>query len=115
MIGAIIQARCESVRYPNKVLSKINNKTIIELLIERIKKSKFLDKIIVATSNHKANKKLINILKKSNIDYFIGNQKNVLSRYYKSAKKFKLDTIIRLTGDNPLVDNNIIDDFIQEF
>lgn len=115
MIGAIIQARCESIRFPNKILTKINNKTIIELLIERIEKSKFLDKIIVATSTHKANTKLINILKERNIDYFIGSQKNVLSRYYETAKKFKLKTIIRLTGDNPLVDNNIIDDFIQEF
>ena len=63
MIGAIIQARCESTRFPNKILSKINNKTIIELLIERIKKSKLLDVIIVATSNDKSNQQLIKILK----------------------------------------------------
>ena len=115
MIGAIIQARCESTRFPNKILSKINNKTIIELLIERIKKSKSLDVIIVATSNDKSNQQLIKILKKNKIDYFIGDQNHVLSRYYKAAKKFQLKTIIRLTGDNPLVDYRLIDKYIHNF
>ena len=59
MICAIIQARCESVRFPFKVLSKINGKTLIEILVDRLKKSKYLDRIIIATSNDKSNKKKI--------------------------------------------------------
>tara|TARA_Y100000768_G_C23978153_1_gene684194 strand:+ start:458 stop:2482 length:2025 start_codon:yes stop_codon:yes gene_type:complete len=115
MICAIIQARCESVRFPFKVLSKINGKTLIEILVDRLKKSKYLDRIIIATSNDKSNKKLIKILKENNIDYFIGSKKDVLSRYYLAAKKYKAKTIVRLTGDNPLIHFKIVDQFIREF
>ena len=115
MICAIIQARCESIRFPFKVLSQINNKTLIEILISRLKKSKYLDKIIVATSTDESNKKLIQILKENNIDYFIGSKNDVLSRYYFAAKKFKAKTIVRLTGDNPLIHFKVIDKFIKEF
>ena len=115
MIGAIIQARCESIRFPNKILSNINDLTSIEILIKRISKSKFIEEIIVATSNNIANKKLIEILKRNKIKYFIGDQENVLERYYKVAKKFRIKTIIRLTGDNPLIDSKIIDSFILKF
>ena len=115
MIGAIIQARCESIRFPNKVLAKINHLTTIELLLKRVSKSKLVDKIVVATSSHKSNRELIKILKKNNVDFFIGSQKNVLDRYFKISNKYNLKTIIRLTGDNPLIDPNIIDTFIKKF
>ena len=115
MICAIIQARCESIRFPGKILSRINNKTSIEILINRLKKSKYIDKIIIATSNDASNKQLIKILKKQNIDFYIGSKNNVLSRYYFAAKKFKARVIVRLTGDNPLVDYSIVDNFISEF
>ena len=57
MIGAIIQARCESIRFPNKVLSKINDLSCIEILVKRLSKSKLINSIIIATSKNKANKK----------------------------------------------------------
>ena len=71
MIGAIIQARCESIRFPNKVLSDVNGLglTCIELLIMRLSKSKLLDSIIVATSDNKANNKLIKLLKKKKSNF----------------------------------------------
>jgi len=114
MIGAIIQARCESIRFPNKILSKINNLTSIEILVKRLSKSKLINLVVVATSNNKANKKLIKVLKKNKIKFFVGNQENVLDRYYHAAKKFKIKTIVRLTGDNPLVDHKIVDSFINK-
>jgi glutamate-1-semialdehyde 2,1-aminomutase len=117
MIGAIIQARCESIRFPNKVLSDVNGLglTCIELLIMRLSKSKLLDSIIVATSDNKANNKLIKLLKKKKIKFFIGSEKNVLERFYKTAKKYKLDTIVRITGDSPLIDPILVDSFIDKF
>ena len=115
MIGAIIQARCESTRFPNKIIQKFRNSTLIEILLKRVKLCKKIDKIIVVTSNDKSNQKLIKILKKNNIDYFIGSKNNVLERYYLAAEKYKIKTIIRLTGDNPLIDPNLIDEFINDF
>ena len=113
MIGVIIQARCESVRFPNKILAKVNNFNVIELLLKRISKSKFISSIIISTTKHENNKKLIKILNKTNTKYFIGDQKNVLKRYYDTAKKYNIKTIIRLTGDNPLIDPNLVDEYIQ--
>ena len=115
MIGAVIQARCESVRFPDKILSNIGGLTCIELLIKRLSKSKLLDQIIVATNNNKANIKLIKLLKEKNIKYFIGSETNVLERYYKASKKYKLSTIVRITGDSPLIDPILVDSFIKKF
>ena len=115
MIGAVIQARCESVRFPEKILSDIGGLTSIELLVKRLSKSKLLDQIIVATNNNKANKKLIKLLKEKNIQYFVGSEKNVLERYYKASKKYKLSTIVRITGDSPLIDPILVDSFIKNF
>ena len=115
MIGAIVQARCESTRFPNKIIQKFKDTTFIEILLRRVKLCKKVDKIIVVTSNDKRNQKLIRILKKNNIDYFRGNKNNVLERYYLAAKKYRLKTIIRLTGDNPLIDPVLIDQFVNDF
>ena len=115
MIGAIIQARCESARFPNKILSKFKNKTLIEILLSRVKLSKLVDKVVVVTSNDKRNLKLIKILKKNKIQYFVGSKTNVLQRYYMAAKIFKFKTIVRLTGDNPLIDPTLIDEFLKDF
>ena len=115
MIGAIIQARCESTRFPNKIIQKFKDSTLIEILLRRVKLCKKVDKIIVVTSNDIRNQKLIRILKKNNISYFIGSKNNVLERYYLAAKKYKLKTIIRLTGDNPLIDPTLIDQFVNDF
>ena len=60
----IIQARMSSSRLPGKVLKTIDNIPIIELIIKRLKKSKLKDDIIVATSNLKDNKPLLNFLKR---------------------------------------------------
>ena len=115
MIGAIIQARCESTRFPNKIIEKFKNSTLIEILLSRVKLCKKIDKIIVVTSDDKRNQKLIKILKKNNINYLVGSKNNVLERYYLAAKKYKIKIIIRLTGDNPLIDPFLIDQFVNEF
>ena len=115
MIGAIIQARCESIRFPNKVLSKINDLSCIEILVKRLSKSKLINSIIIATSKNKANKNLIKILKQKKIKFYVGSEKNVLERYYKAAKQYKLKTIVRITGDSPLIDSNLVDSFIKKF
>ena len=83
----IIQARMNSSRLPGKVLLKVNKKTLLEYLIERVKKINFINKIIIATTNNKSDKKIINLCKKLDIKYFCGSEKNVLKRVYDAAKK----------------------------
>ena len=63
-IVAIVQARCDSIRLPNKIMKKIAGIPAIELLYNRLTMSKELDKIVIATSKNEANKKLISFCKK---------------------------------------------------
>ena len=86
---AIIQARYNSKRFLGKVLKKINNQTVLEILIKRLSKSKRISKIIVACSNNLHDKGIIDICKKFKVNYFIGSESDVLDRFYKAEKKYK--------------------------
>jgi len=112
-IVAIIQARMGSTRLPGKVLKKIGNKTIIEIIIDRLKKSDLLQEIIVATSKNKLDDELVKFLETKEIKYYRGDEENVLKRYVKASQKLKADIIVRVTADNPLTSSNIMDDLIK--
>ena len=107
-LGIIIQARSGSKRLPNKVLFKIDKKSVLEHVISRIKKTKIKKKIIIATSYLTKDKKIIQCAKKNNCYYFSGNEKNVLKRYYYAAKKYNLNIIIRVSADSPFIDPVIL-------
>jgi spore coat polysaccharide biosynthesis protein SpsF len=109
----IIQARMGSTRLPGKVMYKLNEKTILETIVLMLKNSKFLDKIIVATTNLKEDDTIIDLCKKIGIESFRGSSKNVLERYYECAKKFDGDIIVRITGDSPLIDYMLTDKAIK--
>ena len=111
---AIIQARYNSARLEGKILKKIFNKTILEILISRLKNSKSIDKIVVATTNSKIDLLIVNICKKNKIDFFRGSEKNVLERYFFAAKKYKAKNIIRITSDCPLIDPNLVDIMLKK-
>ena len=111
----IIQARYSSSRFPGKVLKKYKKKTLLEILIKRLQKSKFVKKIVVATSINPSNKEIENLCKKLNIDCYRGSETDTIDRYYKVAKLFKSKNIIRVTGDCPLIDPKIIDDVAENF
>ena len=87
---AIIQARTTSIRLPGKVMYKINGTPLIEILHKRLKKSKKLDNIVIATTQKST--KLINFLRKKKIEYFVGSETNVLNRYYKVGSSISEDS-----------------------
>ncbi len=109
----IIQARLGSTRLPNKAFKKIGKRTIIEMITNRISKSKNIDNLIVATTNKNVDKKLHNFLKKKNIKVFLGSEKNVLDRFYKAAKLFSPKYIVRICGDCPFVDFKLLDEMVK--
>ena len=114
-IVAIIQARCNSTRFPNKILKKIGNLSLIEILLKRISLSKKIDEIVVSTTRSKNDDYLIKILKKNKIAFYRGDENNVLKRYYNTAKKFNAKIIVRITADCPLIDPKIVDQVISLF
>ena len=109
----ITQARVGSTRLPNKVLKKINGKTLLEIHIERIKKSKLIDKIIIATTTKKNDNIICDIAIKSGVFYFKGSENDVLDRFYQAVKNYKPNFIVRLTSDCPLIDPVLIDNVVQ--
>jgi glutamate-1-semialdehyde aminotransferase/spore coat polysaccharide biosynthesis protein SpsF (cytidylyltransferase family) len=112
---AIIQARYNSTRFPGKVLKKINNQSILEIVIKRLLKCRNISKIIVACSDNKNDIKIINLCKKLKIDFFVGSENDVLERFYKASLKFKGSNILRITADCPLIDYVIVDKIINNF
>ncbi len=113
--AAIIQARMNSSRLPNKVLLNYKNLSPLSILIKRLGKSKYLKKIIIATTTSKKDNKIVNFCKKNKVSFFRGDENNVLQRYYLAAKKFKVKKIIRITSDCPLIDFRILDQMIKNF
>lgn len=111
-IGAIIQARISSTRLLGKILKELpynSGITCLGQVIRRLKKSKRLNDIIIATTKEKEDNEIIDIVKKENVKYFRGSKENVLSRYYLAAKENNIDLIVRITSDCPCIDADITD------
>ena len=111
----IIQARMNSSRLPEKVLNLIEEKTVLQHIIDRCSKSKYINKIIVATTTNSFDDILENYCIENNINYYRGSEDNVLERFYMSVQNENPDIIIRITSDCPLVDVNIVDTMITYF
>lgn len=111
----LIQARMNSKRLSKKVLFKINNQEILKHMFKRILKCKNKVNIVVATSEKKIDNAIIKLCKREKVKFFRGSQENVALRLIKSAEKFKSNYFIRLCGDSPLIDPNIIDKMINVF
>ena len=115
MIAAIIQARMGSSRLPGKVMRKICDKTLLELMAERISNAKTLERIIVATSTNKKDDVINELCKEKGIECFRGSEEDVLSRYKHAADKIGADVIVRLTSDNVVSDPLVIDRVVTAF
>ena len=115
MITAIIQARLNSNRLNKKILLKIENKNLLEHLFSQLLHSTQIDKKIIATTINKIDDEIENFAKLQNITFFRGNPLNVLDRYYRCAKFFNLETIVRISGDAPLIDPSIVDKTIEYY
>lgn len=113
MIGTIIQARISSTRFPKKVLKKVEGKTVLEHVINKVKRVKNCDKVILATPDKREDDILEKIAKKLNISVFRGSGNDVLDRYYQTAKLFKIDPIVRITADCPLLDPKVVEKVID--
>jgi spore coat polysaccharide biosynthesis protein SpsF len=113
-VVAVIQARMGSKRLPNKMMFSLHGYPIIEWVVERVKKSKLLDDIILATSTNMENDVLAKYVKeKLDVDVFRGSEDDVLSRFYESAKVKDASHIVRICADNPLIYGFEIDKLIN--
>lgn len=114
-INIIIQARLDSNRLPNKVMKYLEDKIVLQHVYDRLKKSKYAENIIIATTNNIKDKEIIKYCQENKIKYYVGSENNVLERYYLTAKEYNSDIIVRVTSDCPLVDIEYIDKMIEYF
>lgn len=111
----IVQARMGSTRLPGKMMKEVAGKPMIQYVFDRAKISKLTDEVWLATTESTSDDILADWAEKNNIFYFRGSENDVLDRYYQTAKKAKADVVVRVTGDCPLLDSDVVDKVIQEY
>src|SRR5512133_4166659 len=111
-VVAIIQARMSSTRLPGKVLLDIGGRTVLDRMIERVKHSKLVSETVVATTTDSSDDPIVALCEQLGTLVFRGSLPDVLDRYYQCARQFKAEIVVRLTGDCPLIDPELIDDVI---
>lgn len=114
-VVAIVQARMGSTRLPDKVMKRIGGVPMIELLLSRLGRALEVDEIVVATSHDPRNQQLVDHVASLGFRCFPGSEDDVLDRYYQTASAAGADTIVRITGDCPLVDPELVDEIVRAF
>ena len=104
-----------SSRLPGKVLMNIEGVPMLEHQLRRIKRSKFIKKIVVATSKDQSDNPITELCESIGVSVYRGSLQDVLERLYSAASFYKFDTVVRLTADCPLTEPSLIDEAIREF
>jgi spore coat polysaccharide biosynthesis protein SpsF len=112
---AIIQARMGSNRLPGKVLLDIAGQPMLAHVVERTRQVKGLRQVVVATTTDPADQQIVDFCVQRGYPYYRGSLHDVLDRYYQTARHFQAGAIIRLTGDCPLIDPEVIEYTMQAF
>lgn len=113
--GILITCRLASTRLPRKHLLKVNGKTMIEHLIDRVKCVKKADKIFICTTTNPEDIELVNLAMQNNIGYFCGCESDILKRHLDCAIKNEIDLIVNVDGDDIFCDSAYIDMVINTF
>ena len=114
-IHIIVQARVGSSRLPNKVMKKLEDKIVLQHVIDRLKLSKYANEIIICTTQKREDDVISDFCLINKIKLYRGSELNVLERYYDTAKHYNTDIIVRVTSDCPLIDVSYIDMMIDYF
>ena len=104
-----------STRLPGKVLMKVDDRPLLAYQLDRILRSKKLDKVAIATSVLAKDDAIEDFCKDFGIDCYRGSENDVMGRYYECCKLYNPDTVVRITADCPLIDPVIIDAVVQKF
>lgn len=114
-VVALVQARMGSTRLPNKVMKPIGDIPMIELLLSRLSRAQEVDQIVVATSVEERNQPLVEHVRKLGYACEQGSENDVLDRFVQAARAHQADVVVRITGDCPLVDPDLVDEAIRRF
>lgn len=113
-VNAIIQARCGSTRFPNKVFVDIDGKPLLWHVVNRLKYAEMIDDIIIATTVNSKDDKIEEWCKAESVKCFRGSEEDVLNRYYSASVAFPSDVVVRVTADDPFKEPAVIDKVIRK-
>lgn len=112
---AILQARMSSSRFPGKVLKPILGRPMLLHQLDRVRRARSLDALVVATSTDPSDDAIEELCVSEHVTCFRGSLDDVLDRFYRVALPFNPQHIVRLTGDCPLADPELIDRVVEFF
>lgn len=115
MILAVLQARFSSSRLPGKVLMPLVGRPMLEREIERVRRARRVDSVVVATSTDASDDKIAALCEEIGTECFRGSLNDVLDRFYQAARGHAPDAVVRITGDCPLIDPDVIDKAVGLF
>lgn len=110
---AVIQARMGSTRLPGKVLRRILDRPVLDHLVERLSRVAEIDSIVIATSNKEVDDQIAQFCSASSIPHSRGSENDVLDRFYQAALELKARTVLRITGDCPLIDPDLVSQLVE--
>jgi spore coat polysaccharide biosynthesis protein SpsF len=110
-----VQARMGSTRLPGKVLKEVIGRPLLSYLIERLKRVKEADTLVILTTTQSEDDPIISLCEEESVPWFRGSEENVLERYFQAAKRREVDAIVRITSDCPLIDPKIVDQVIRTY
>lgn len=114
-IGITVEARMGSTRLPEKTLKLLHGRPMLARMIERLKRVKSANIIVIATTNQPEDTSIVALAKEMGVGYYQGSSEDVLDRVLQAAKKYEIDLIVETCGDCPVIDPDIIDMEIQTF
>lgn len=112
-VNAIVTARMTSSRLPGKVLFDLAGKPSLQHIIERLRRSKYIDEVVIATTTNETDNPIIELCEKLECKYYRGSEHDVLSRVLEASREFDTDIIVDITGDCCVCDWNIVDELIE--
>src|ERR1700740_2639396 len=112
-VVASIEARMTSTRLPGKVLLPCLERPMLELMIERVRRSRYIDTIVIATTVNQTDDPIVNLAKQLGVRYFRGSEFDVVGRVASAMEEAQADIIVQLTSDFPLIDPEIVDQVIR--
>ena len=113
-VNAIIQARCGSTRFPNKVFADINGKPLLWHVVNRLTYAETIDSIIIATTENTKDDSIEEWCRKEQVHCFRGSEEDVLNRYYCASLAFPSDVVVRITADDPFKEPAVVNCVIRK-
>lgn len=114
-IGAIVQARMSSQRLPGKMLHEVQGKPLLQYIIERLEHCSRITDFVIATSSERSDDKIEEFCKSKKIPCYRGSLNDVASRFQEISEKKHWDVFVRINGDSPLIDQDLISAGIDHF